>query len=165
MAPDCGVLSSPIIYGYFWGEEVNALLPLPSLLLLLLITSLNLSQDEVNVDLCPILGTYRGTLILQKSSQSTFHMSLRCVLGGGGSTSASHPLLGPTPPSRLCCNPSMSIDSFHPHTVRQARETMGTASGPVLRRGTQQAVGRVLFPSLSPYQLLFVWLFFFFFAI
>lgn len=124
----------------------------------LLITSLNLSQGQVNVDLCPILGTYRGTLNLQKSSQSTFQMSLRCVLGGDGSTSASHLLLNPTPPSPLCCNPSMSIDSFNPHAVRQAQETIGTASGTVLRWSTQQAVSRVLCPSLSPYQLLFVWL-------
>lgn len=62
----------------------------------------------------------------------------------------SHP--SPTPR----CNPSMSIDSFNPHTVRQAQETIGTASGTVLRWSTQHAVSRVFFPSLSPYQLSFV---------
>lgn len=48
LAPGCGMLSSPITYGDTWGAELNAL---PSLPPPLLITSLNLSQGQVNVDL------------------------------------------------------------------------------------------------------------------
>lgn len=89
----CGTLSPILTSGDLCGEELSALPPLfPSSP-----PSLNLSQGQVNVGLCPTLGTCRGclfgTLILPMSPQITFqsNVSQMCIWWGTGAHQPSIP--------------------------------------------------------------------------